>query len=238
MFKEIKSKNLSREIVNQVIDSIKNNSLKVGDRIPSEIELTNIFKVSRGTIREAMKSLENFGLIEIKKGKGTFVTNINIDFFLKKLMPFLVVSKEELIKFLDIRILLEVYGIEEAVKNANERDIELIEAELSESKKEFDHMKNKDKDFEESYRNYIEHDINFHILIGESTKNTILSKLLESVRLVYFEQQIRGVKNVSFLPEKGYLAHKKILEAIKNKDIEKAKSEMRKHIESTKSAIY
>jgi len=237
MFKEINNKNLSKEIVNQVIDSIKNNSLKVGDRIPSEIELTNIFKVSRGTVREAMKSLENFGLIEIKKGKGTFVTNINIDFFLKNLMPFLIISKEDLIKFLDIRILLEVYGIEEAVKNSSEKDIELLEGELSELKKEFNHMKNQDKDFYESYRNYIDHDIEFHILIGESTKNTILSKLLESVRLVYFEQQIKGIKGISFPPERGYLAHKRILEAIKNKDIEKAKSEMKKHIEDTKSLI-
>jgi len=237
MLKEIKNKNLSKEIVNQIIDSIKDNSLKIGDRVPSEIELTNIFKVSRGTVREAMKSLENFGLIEIKKGKGTFVTNINIDFFLKKLMPFLVFSKEDLKNFLDIRMLLEIYGIEEAVKNANERDIELMEKELLALKKEFDHMKNQDKDFYESYKEYIEHDIEFHILIGESTKNTILAKLLESVRLVYFEQQIKGIRGISFPPERGYLEHKRILEAIKKRDAEKAKSEMRKHIEYTKSNL-
>ena len=132
MFKKIKTKSLSEEVVKQIFDSFKNNELKPGDKLPSEMELSKIFNVSRGTIREAMKYLENFGFISINPGSGTYINKTGFDLFLNKTAASIFMNANELKNLMEIRKLLEVYGAGQAARNANAEDITLIEKEIIE----------------------------------------------------------------------------------------------------------
>ena len=66
-------KNLSNEVSNLIIEMIQDNKYEPGSKLPNEMELSEMFNVSRTTIREAIKSLASNNIVEIVRGKGTFV---------------------------------------------------------------------------------------------------------------------------------------------------------------------
>lgn len=61
------------EIVNRIRDMISEDGLQPGDKIPSERELSERLKAGRSSIREALRALELLGLIETRRGEGTFL---------------------------------------------------------------------------------------------------------------------------------------------------------------------
>src|SRR5271170_3018362 len=69
---------LYAQVENVIIDRISNGSLPPGTRLPSEDSLVQEYAVSRTTIRAAIQSLVRRGLVEIRRGKGTFVTQPKI----------------------------------------------------------------------------------------------------------------------------------------------------------------
>ncbi|MCX5908475.1 MAG: GntR family transcriptional regulator [Deltaproteobacteria bacterium] len=77
LFKPIQNTKMSDRIIKQFEELIHGYKLKPGDRLPSERELTDLFKVGRPTIREALRSLELIGLIEVKQGRGSFIKEID-----------------------------------------------------------------------------------------------------------------------------------------------------------------
>ena len=75
--KVVEKKRAYESIVQQVLDLIENGKLKRGDQLPSERELTEIFKVSRTTVREAIRTLESMRLLQSRQGNGTYVLTSN-----------------------------------------------------------------------------------------------------------------------------------------------------------------
>ena len=65
---------MSVQLLDAITELVENGSWKPGDKLPNEIELAASFNVSRNIMREAMKILNNFGVLESKAGIGTFVT--------------------------------------------------------------------------------------------------------------------------------------------------------------------
>jgi GntR family transcriptional repressor for pyruvate dehydrogenase complex len=70
MFRRARQNRVYQDVVGQIQKAVLDGRLKIGDRLPSERELTELFEASRGTIREALRVLEHKGLIEIKLGVG------------------------------------------------------------------------------------------------------------------------------------------------------------------------
>ena len=81
MFEAAKSNKISAQIVEQIRKAIFEGNLKPGDKLPSEKELLDTFQVSRATLREALRSLEVLGFLEIKKGAsgGAFVVEMDMN---------------------------------------------------------------------------------------------------------------------------------------------------------------
>jgi GntR family transcriptional repressor for pyruvate dehydrogenase complex len=80
MFESVKSNKVSEHILEQIRKAIFEGKLKPGDKLPPERELMENFKVSKATLREAMRSLEVLGFLEIRKGVlgGAFVTEVDM----------------------------------------------------------------------------------------------------------------------------------------------------------------
>ncbi len=76
-FKPIKQPRISDEVFHQLKESILSNGFKAGDKLPPERELADQFQVSRVAIREAIRTLENAGFLEIRQGStgGAYVTD-------------------------------------------------------------------------------------------------------------------------------------------------------------------
>jgi len=66
------------KVQNYILDLIKSNQLKEGDFIPTEMELSNMFHISRPTVRQGLNTLASKGYLKRQKGKGTFVTKPKI----------------------------------------------------------------------------------------------------------------------------------------------------------------
>ncbi|MGB4255860.1 MAG: GntR family transcriptional regulator, partial [Rectinema sp.] len=69
-------KQRSQEVASHIKELIRDEKLKPGEKLPNELELCSLFSVSRPTIREAVKILISQGIIEIRRGKGTYVTEV------------------------------------------------------------------------------------------------------------------------------------------------------------------
>ena len=73
MLKPVQKSRVYEDVSRQIRDQIESGQWKEGTRIQSETELAKVFQVSRGSIREAIKSLQMAGLLEARSGHGTFV---------------------------------------------------------------------------------------------------------------------------------------------------------------------
>ena len=73
MFKKIKNKSVVQTVVDSITKAIITGDLKPGDKIPTEMELAESFGVGRNSIREAIKILVYYGVLEIRRAEGTFV---------------------------------------------------------------------------------------------------------------------------------------------------------------------
>lgn len=74
-FRAIQTTRLYQQIAEQIKAYIRSGGLKAGDRLPSERDMAVMFAVSRPSVREAMIALEGAGLIEVRTGDGTFITD-------------------------------------------------------------------------------------------------------------------------------------------------------------------
>lgn len=83
------------EIVQQLREIIKKNNLIAGDKIPSERELSERLQVGRSSVREALRALELLGLIETRRGEGTFICDFRNHQFVQLLSTFILQDNEK-----------------------------------------------------------------------------------------------------------------------------------------------
>ena len=73
--KPINTKSVVQQVVDRLTQALINKELRPGDKIPTEKELASTFGAARNSVREAIKILISFGVLEIRRPEGTFVTN-------------------------------------------------------------------------------------------------------------------------------------------------------------------
>ena len=107
-FKTIERSSLVDKVEANLIGLLKQKKLKVGDSIPTELELVEKLNVSRTVIREALLRLRMMGLIESKKKKGSVITSPDLFSNMDKSMNPHILSDETLREIFEIRLVLEV----------------------------------------------------------------------------------------------------------------------------------
>ncbi|SFJ26005.1 MULTISPECIES: FadR/GntR family transcriptional regulator [unclassified Bacillus (in: firmicutes)] len=95
------------EIVKKIRFIIQEDGLKAGDRLPSERELSARLNVGRSSVREALRSLELVGLIETRRGEGTFIRNFYENGLVQLIAPFLLQDEKTRRDLLQMKELLE-----------------------------------------------------------------------------------------------------------------------------------
>ena len=151
-------KTLPELAVEQIIGYINENGLQPGDQLPNEVDLMNKLKVGRGTIREAIKSLNSKGVVIIKRGIGTFVADqpgISDD---PLGFTFETDKTKVLMDALEVRLLIEPQMIIKTIDNISAKQLK----ELSDLADEIESLINKNKD-------YTVQDIEFHTLLATAS---------------------------------------------------------------------
>ena len=186
-------------------DALLQKKLKPGDRLPSEVELASMLQVSRSTIREALRVLLSYGVVEVRRGKGTFIreesTDVSAD---STIFSFLVIqpTKREQAEF---RAYMERTVLELAIKNATQEDIDRLT-----------------ENFESTFRaernpeTTVEIDIEFHRLLGEATKNRMISRVY-NILMAYIRPSLISSHRRNW-PTAAGVTHRHILDAIIARD--------------------
>ncbi|HSB04258.1 MAG TPA: FadR/GntR family transcriptional regulator, partial [Thermodesulfobacteriota bacterium] len=167
MFKQIKIRKISEEIVDQIKTAILEGKLKPGDKLPPERELIKELGVSRVSLREALNSLESLGFVEIRQGGGTLIRSVVAD---RVRDPLNVMIKENINKVFDlieVRKGLETWAASHAASQATESDIESL-AKI---------IKAMGKELEERIFSY-KSDADFHLVLSLASHNTIQAHLM------------------------------------------------------------
>ena len=128
LFKKINRLSVSREIMLQIKESILNGSIKSGEKIPTERELTERFHVSRNMVREAIRGLEMSGYLEIHQGPrgGAFVKDFTPDRLSTGFLDFYIADRLTVMELNQARLYLEPEVARSAAKNINPRNSQLI----------------------------------------------------------------------------------------------------------------
>ncbi|WP_200837118.1 FadR/GntR family transcriptional regulator [Dyadobacter sp. 3J3] len=168
-------KSLSEEVAERLQNQIQSGSYKLGEKLPSEPELMKEFGVGRSSIREAIRTLENYGILNVQHGVGSFVASQKG--ISEPLSKRLQGAKESDMQ--EVRELLEIKIVEKAAINRTDKDITKITNCLK--------IRNKAAD-EENLEQWLEADIAFHIAIADACKNPVLTELYKT----FAEQQLKS----------------------------------------------
>lgn len=219
--KPITKSRLSEAAIQQIKDLIVSEQREPGSKLPSERELVNQLKISRASVREALRILEIMGLVEVKPGKGTYVKGITGDIFLP-LTNWLSSHKETLHNHFEARLVLEPAAAGFAALRATQNDIQKLEEAL----KTFN-----EKLAENDIVGLIIADIHFHSLIAAATGNNTIEILMDTISRFLFDGW-KATLRVEGRPQKTVLEHHEIFQAIIEKDEKKAKRNMVRHLKN------
>lgn len=111
------------EIVKQLREMIKTDGLKSGDKIPSERELTERLNVGRSSVREALRALELLGLIETRRGEGTFIRDFKGHHLVQLLGTFILQDEKVKHDVIETKHHIEMVCLQLLLQRIQERDV-------------------------------------------------------------------------------------------------------------------
>ncbi len=223
VFKPIRPKKISEEIVEQIKELISQGELRPGERIPSERDLATMLGVSRPSVREAIMVLEAMGFVDSRQGGGTYVRSLTQSSLADPLSNLVGEKDPRMLHALaEVRMGLETWSAFLAAKRARPEQIARMR-ELYRTMEEQAKGGGWDADV----------DAQFHYAITAATQNILQVHVLNTIHSV-FHATIQ-VALTEFYRKEGYLdllltQHREILEAIADHDPERAREKMMIHL--------
>ncbi len=176
MFQTAKQTKVFQDVVAQIQDAILDGRLKTGDTLPSERQLKDMFNISRGTLREALRVLEQKGLIEIKLGVGggSVVKDLNADQVSEGLALLIRSQKVSLNHLAEFREDVEGFVAARAAANRSAADISILTDLLNQAGKCIEAGPSQRETF-------LEIDKRIHMTLAQVAANPIYMSVLHSV---------------------------------------------------------
>lgn len=219
-------------VFNTLRDNILSGKLLEGFQFPSQETLAGQFGVSRGVIREAFKKLSSFGLVQSYQGRGSFVCAPEAKTIVEPMLNTLRLDETSIRELMETRFYVEVITATLSATKASATEMEKLEETVR-----FMEANIEDEHLEEFTRN----DISFHLTLAESSKNGIFARTLETIQdtlhQLMLAKFIDGAKRDLGTTKLAANCHRKILEAVKEKNPSKAGQEMRNHLEDIYEAV-
>jgi len=216
----IKKINVAEQAIEKIYELVIEKNLKVGDSLPTERELVKILKISRSSLREAIRVLEMIGVINVTQGRGMVIESTKISNSIIKPLAFsIILNKNTFLELFEARKLIEV----ECAGLAAER---ITESEL----KKFKEICNLLRKHQHNREKSIKYEIKLHEEITEIAKNNILGDILSSIKKL-----LRESRDVT-VPSQGVTletinCHEKLIKAFEINDANKARKLMFEHLD-------
>lgn len=215
---------LYETIADKIERLILTEEMHTDSKLPSEQYLADSFGVSRPVIREALKLLRERGLITSRQGAATVITEPCTEVLAKNLNRIILMKNVTPMQVYQIRMVLETMSVHQASEKFTEKDIEELEA-----------LNNDMMRAKNTKPLRAELDMAFHKRIADIAENPLLSMMLDAVSTLMQPLIVSNLEKIGDA-DNADISHKRILEAIKTGDGEKASAEMKAHL--TSSAQY
>ena len=222
-FSHLKNKLLAEQVEDQIYHYILDEALEPGAKLPNEFALGEKFRVGRSTIREAVKLLSSKGIVEVRRGSGTYVK----DLVPTDLDPLNLRNVEDKVtlamNLVDLRLILEPGIAELAAYNATDEEIEHLKDLCDTVEYKIEH---------DLY--YIQDDIDFHTYIARCSKNKVVEQIIsiiETAVLMFVNLTHRRLR------QETIITHRAITKSIAEHDPVGARSAMTMHISYNRAAI-
>ena len=223
MFKQAKHNKVFQDIVEQIQKAILNNTFEPGHKLPAERELKEMFNTSRSTLREALRVLEQKGLIEIRPGVsgGAIVKKIDTDPIIESLALLIKSGSISLEHLAEFRIKLEGNLVELAAQRACNDDIQAMKDLLKEAKPFIENQ---------NWDGFLKIDKKMHTLLGKISGNPVFQFIQKTIHdniHNYYDQYLPMNKETA---KENYNDFAVIIKAIENKDSKKASKQIMDHV--------
>jgi DNA-binding FadR family transcriptional regulator len=219
-FRPIERRRASDEVAIRIRELLGSGKLVPGDRLPAERDLAQQLGVGRGALREALRSLEESGLLRRKPGKagGSFVAEGDLGSVAGPMADLIRLGGVTPLDVTEARLLIEEVVVRLACVRATDEDLDVLERMVEEAKALYERGLMTEK----THRN-----IEFYEVLAESTKNPVIAIIMRSITAV-----LRQVSEVigSHPGRSIILSHQRLLRALRRRDQEAAVAETRKNL--------
>src|SRR5574341_883957 len=221
MFHPVRTSRASEDIVQQIKAQIFAGQIVPGHRLLTEMELTEQFRVSRTTVRDALRVLESQGLIDIKVGAGggAFVAAPSTQPVSDSLTNMLRMHKSSIKELVEARLVVETSIVALAARRATAADLRAMEQAIAAARAGL--VAN------DPY--FMPHSVAFHIALAEAAKNEVLLSTVNSFRSLFYET-LEKLFPAPDMAQRAIEDHQKILDAVKVRDAERPQQIMRVHL--------
>jgi DNA-binding FadR family transcriptional regulator len=209
----------------QIRRLLADGTIKPGDKLPAERELAENLRVSRGVVREALRTLEIAGLIELRKGGsgGAFVVSEQFRIVAQAFKDMVYMGTISLAELIEARQKFLADAIELACERGLEEDFDAIEANIDRTEEEYKNLKNA---FSDTRR--LQLAAEFYHLVGMASKNQVIVVALDTVSqmlLQFFRPRTNNRPTLQLVASRRrFLAH------LRARNVGKASKEMSSYL--------
>lgn len=198
--------------------AILDGALPPGTALPTEQELSERFGVHRSTVREAIRQVEQEGLLQRREGRRLFVCLPGVQDLAPRATRLLLLHQATFQELWDVALTLEPLAAKLAARQRTDDDLALLEANLAASRRET------------SVEKQVALDMEFHALVGRASHNHALMLAREPVGLLYNPTLQEIFKRLPQANERNIAAHAHTLKALRLRDASGSAEWTRKHM--------
>jgi len=221
----VKSVRIYEDIVRQVRALIADGQLKSGDRLPPERDLAERFRVSRTSVREALRSLQSRGLIEIRAGEGAFVRDVSAEALIEPLALVILPYREAVGELFEARRLLEPAIAAMAAQRATREEVAEMDRILADQAREVARG-----------RTGMAQDSALHAAIAQSAHNRAIVRIVSALVDLLAQSREESLL-IAGRPTRSHKDHRRILDAIRRRDEAGARRAMLEHLTAVEKLV-
>jgi DNA-binding FadR family transcriptional regulator len=215
----IKKTRIAEEVADRIRVLMLDGTFPPGEPLPSERHLAERFGVSRGSIRDALRTLETIGLLETRHGQGTFPHELSVDRLVAPLASVMAYRSDLQDELLDVRRMFEPAVARVAALRATQED-------LADLQRILDTQRQKVK----TGQSAIVEDTAFHAILARSTRNRVVMSIMATLNDLLVESRTQSLKQKG-RPARSIDGHEAVVAALRRRDAEGASQAMYNHID-------
>jgi len=225
LFGAMERETLSMRIARNILALIKERHLRPGDRLPSERELAGMMRVSRPSLREALRALQIMNIIDNRQGSGNYIASLEPKKLVEHLDAVFTLDDSTYHDLFQARKILETGIAELAAANATASELEELEKMVEEAKKRVDDPEA-----------FLRLDLELHNRILAAARNPILELFMSSVNQLSLYSRRRTAESPA-VRQRTLRDHRAIVKALRSRDQAAARAEMFKHLSHVENGL-